>query len=202
MIDKKYKLGICYLYNNKLCNLDYNENNNDNFKETHYLVYYDLKLKEFYKNNFNKYINFINLNLETFYNNNIKTKEAAQLMIYEPLLLESGELMAINKTFWINIFIRKVKKYINHKLNNMNFIIYRNKIKYNHFNEIIKSQCWVEKIVLNSNFKNVKSYVSELNRHYCELKESNKKLNIIDDNSGFEVSFTIEICTNNKIINL
>lgn len=197
---KKYNVGLCYLYNNKLCNLNYE--NKDEFKEHFYLVHYNLELKNFYNNKYCKYLNYINKNLCNFYKDNFDYKHMCKFMIYEPLLLDSGELMAINKTFWINIFIRKVKKYIKNKMNNMNFIIYRNKNKYDYFNNKIKSFVLLEKVILNSSFKNVKTYVEKLDQLYKEQKENNDKLNIIDDNTDFEITFTFEICNNNKIITL
>ena len=52
----------------------------------------------------------------------------------------------------------------------------------------------MEKVILNTTFENVKVYVLELNNYYKELNERNQKMNIKDENYGYEISFTIENC--------
>jgi hypothetical protein len=202
MIDKKYKLGICYKYNNKLCNSI--EEEHDIKKEEYSLVHCNISLNEFYNGKYNTYLNYINKNLIAFYNkqdenNKIDKSKLAQLVIYKKRLLETGELMALNNNFWLNVFIRKVKKYYKHKLNNSNFIVYRNRIKYGHYNEIVKQTMCVEKVILNTTFENVKIYVLELNKYYRELREKSEKLNIKNETSGYEMTFTIENC-NKKML--
>lgn len=196
-MDKNLKLGLIYNYNNKLCNSI--EEDHDPKKENYSLVHTNLSLKDFYSGKYLTYLNYTNLNLKAFYQKHeIMFKDyenrLAEFAIYQPLLLETGELMAIKKNFWINIFIRKIKKYYANKLKYSNYLVYRNKIRYDYFNQIKKQIITVEKVILNTTFENVKVYVLQLNNYYKELNERNQKMNIKDENYGYEISFTIENC--------
>jgi recombinational DNA repair ATPase RecF len=55
------------------------------------------------------------------YNNIIKRENYIKLDIIEKVLLESGEIIAIIKTFWIKIIQRKWKKYYSKLISRISF---------------------------------------------------------------------------------
>lgn len=116
----KYELGICELYNSHIHGFT---KSSYIHMDGHYIVYWSIDLDSFmfcddYKDvisllvdGYYIYINNTRHPTIRNYNNIIKRVNYIKLDIIECIEIDSGEIIAIIKTFWIKIFQRKWKKY-------------------------------------------------------------------------------------------
>jgi hypothetical protein len=119
-LNSKYELGICEIYNSYIHG---HTERSYNGIDGHYILYWLISTESFMMCDDYKFV--IQLLLEGYYiyinrtyhplirnyNNIIKSKDYIKLDIIEKIELESGEIIAIIKTFWLRIFQRKWKKY-------------------------------------------------------------------------------------------
>jgi hypothetical protein len=128
--NSKYELGICELYNSHIHGHTWRSYNNI---DGHYIIYWLIETESFMTSN--DYKDVISLLLDGYYiyinrtyhpiirnyNNIIKRENYIKLDIIEKVLLESGEIIAIIKTFWIKIIQRKWKKYYSKLISRISF---------------------------------------------------------------------------------
>ena len=116
----RYELGICEIYNSYIHG--YTERSCGNI-DGHYIIFWLIDSESFLKTDDYKdvitllkdgyylYINKTKHSTIRNYNNIIKQENYIKLDIVEKNILETGEITAIIKTFWIKIIQRKWKKY-------------------------------------------------------------------------------------------
>lgn len=116
----KYELGVCELYNSHIHG---HTERSYNGIDGHYIIYWLIETESFMTCDDYKFV--IQLLLDGYYiyiirtthpiirnyNAIIKRNDYIKLDIIEKVILETGEIIAIIKTFWLRIFQRKWKKY-------------------------------------------------------------------------------------------
>lgn len=138
-MSSKYELGICELYNSHIHG--YTDKSYIHI-DGHYIIFWLITSESFmvcddYKDVISLlldgyYIYMNNTHHPTIrnYNNIIKSENYIKLNIIEKIELDSGEIIAIIKTFWIKIFQRKWKKYYSELIKKIKYNKYiKNRIK-------------------------------------------------------------------------
>lgn len=140
-MNSKYELAICEIYNSYIHG--YTGRSYGNI-DGHYIIFWLINFESFLKTDDYKdvitllkdgyylYINKTKHCTIRNYNNIIKQENYIKLDIVEKIILETGEIIAIIKTFWIKIIQRKWKKY------------YSNLVKKIKFNKNIKNRIKIE----------------------------------------------------------
>jgi len=117
-------LGICEIYNRTIHG--FTEQSTPDI-DNYFLLNLKIGPEEFFNNDYKYFIEILRENNERFivlkhptirnYNKIIKSNRYYNLEIVKPEELEGGECVAILKTFWLRLFQRKCRKYLNNKYN-------------------------------------------------------------------------------------